>query len=204
MFHKHRLEALSDGIFAITMTLLVLEFKVPEHVDHGQLWAVLQQQRVAFACYVLTFGITARYWILQHRVFDVVENIRQPAVVLTFFFLSMVTLLPFTTPLLARYGADHTALAIYCVNQAAIGIALVAKLEWVRVQDPFPKTAELRSLRWKLWTLTLAMAMGGVTALFTRPLFAFAVPALMLIASRRFYRMPAPSQAHGLSANVNG
>ena len=72
-FSKHRVSALSDGIFSIAMTLLVLDLKPPVNVPHGQLWAALQRDSSAWGSFILTFAIAAKFWRLQHRVLDQLE-----------------------------------------------------------------------------------------------------------------------------------
>jgi uncharacterized membrane protein len=69
---KSRIEALSDGIFSITMTLLVLKLEVPEVMHHSSNEGMLKQLLALgpdFATYVLTFLIAGGFWFLHHLTF---------------------------------------------------------------------------------------------------------------------------------------
>ena len=155
MYSKHRLEGLSDAIFAIVMTLLVLELKVPTDVVHGHLWEALKLDGEDWLAFFITFLVSARYWIHQHDVFKLTDHYSHPAVVLTFIFLGLVTILPFSSTLVGRHASEPLALVLYCGNQTAIGIALIAKLEFLRRRDHIPKSAEMTRLRLRLYTICL-------------------------------------------------
>jgi uncharacterized membrane protein len=162
MYSKTRLEALSDAIFAIVMTLLILDLKVPATVPHGQLWHVLGADTESWLAFVITFFISARYWMLQHNVFHLTDRLHHHAVVATFVFLGLITILPFSSALVGKHGNDPVALAIYGVNQAAIGIALIVKMEYLRVHNKVTNSAELRYLRGRLISLSGAMLMLAI------------------------------------------
>ena len=95
MFSKHRIEALSDAIFAIVMTLLVLDLKVPETIGPGGLLHALAADRATWASFFLTFLLASVFWVLQHQVFDLLEAISHQTLIPTFVFLGFVTILPF-------------------------------------------------------------------------------------------------------------
>jgi uncharacterized membrane protein len=147
MYSKKRLEALSDGIFAIAMTLLVLELKVPTDFAHGQLWQALRLESNDWLAFLITFCIAARYWMLQHNVFMLTENFTHSAVVLTFTFLGLITILPFSSSLMGRYASEPLAFCLYCANQSAIGGVLIAKLEFLRIREHLKKSAEMQHVR---------------------------------------------------------
>ena len=186
MYSKTRIEALSDGIFAITMTLLVLELKVPEGIAHGQLWPALHSQGESWLAFLITFFIAARYWMPQHNVIALTGNFNRQAVVLTFLFLCFVTILPFSSSLVGHYGGIRFVFFLYCANHAAIGLALIAKLEYLRIRDHIPKSPEMQHVRFRLYSLTGVMALTGCTATFVPLRYVFIFPALALLISRRF------------------
>src|SRR5947209_6864270 len=103
MFSKHRVEALSDGIFAIVMTLLIIEIKVPEK---GPLAEALRSQAHEWISFAVTFGIASLFWVLQHRLFDLVERLNTGILTLTFLALCLVTVLPFSTSLWGHHIAE--------------------------------------------------------------------------------------------------
>ena len=75
MFTKNRIEALSDGVFAITMTLLVLDLKVPDATAPSLLGAAIRHGGHAWFSFLVTFCIASIFWTLQHRVFDLMERV---------------------------------------------------------------------------------------------------------------------------------
>jgi uncharacterized membrane protein len=186
MYNKNRLEALSDGIFAIVMTLLVLELKVPVDIVHGHLWESLRLEGENWVAFTITFCIAARYWMLQHNVFQLTDRFTHHAVIITFVFLGMVTILPFSSSLVGRHGSEPVAFFIYCANQAAIGAALITKLEFLRIRGKIPRTAEMQHLRMRLYTLTsgMAAAAGFAWVLPIRYVWIFPVAAINI--GRRF------------------
>jgi uncharacterized membrane protein len=186
MYSKTRIEALSDAIFAIAMTLLVLELKVPEGIAHDQLWAALRSQGESWLAFLITFFIAARYWMLQHNVIALTGKFPRQAMVLTFLFLGLVTILPFSSSLVGHYGSNPLAFFLYCLNQTAIGAALIAKLEYLRRRDNIPKSPEMQYVRFRLYSLTGVMALTGCAATFIPLRYVFILPAVILLVSRRF------------------
>jgi uncharacterized membrane protein len=184
MYSKRRLEGLSDGIFAIAMTLLVLDLKVPTDFVHGQLWTALRLESTGWLAFLITFCIAARYWMLQHNVFKLTENYTHTAVVLTFTFLGLVTILPFSSSLIGRYASEPLAFALYCANQAAIGAVLIAKLEYLRIRERLRKSEEMQHVRSRLYSLTVAMALAGSLAWLIPIRISWILPAAVLTLGR--------------------
>jgi uncharacterized membrane protein len=74
MYSKHRLEMLSDAVFAIAMTLLILDLKAPTDVAPGQLVSTLMHEKSSYLSLVLTFMLSASMWAFQPRLFEVTES----------------------------------------------------------------------------------------------------------------------------------
>ncbi|HEY4358192.1 MAG TPA: TMEM175 family protein [Acidobacteriaceae bacterium] len=178
MYSKHRLEALSDGIFAIAMTLLVLELKVPGHVAQGELGHVLKQDSHAWVSFVVTFAIASVFWTLQHRVFDAVEGYGPQTMVPTFFFLGLVSVLPFSTSLWGQHLGEPLAFFLYFLNQFAIAAALTIKLELARSYGHLHPGADIRILRFRLWTMVISMGAAALGAWFLPSRYMGIAPAL--------------------------
>ena len=122
-----RLAALSDGVFAIAMTLLVLDLKVPVanavHSDRD-LWRCLvglSPQLVMFLMSVVTLGI---FWLGQQTQLNHLERSDRSLSWIHIAFLAMVSLLPFSTSLLAEYNELRLALLVYWVNILLLGTTL--------------------------------------------------------------------------------
>ena len=117
---KRRLEAFSDGVFAIAVTLLVLEIKVPVLADlpSGSLGVALLRQWPSYFAYLLSFSVILIMWVNHHVLLDLVREVDHGFLYLNGLLLMVITLLPFPTALLAQYGEDpkngHLAAAVYC------------------------------------------------------------------------------------------
>ena len=116
---KHRIEALSDGIFAIAMTLLILDIKVPGEIAPGGLGHAIAHEGHEWISFLVTFVIASTFWVAQHRVFDLLEEIRTESLVLTFVTLGFVTVLPFTTSVWGHHIAE--SLAFCCTSPINLG-----------------------------------------------------------------------------------
>jgi uncharacterized membrane protein len=124
-----RLAALSDGIFAVAMTLLVLDLHVPlkEAVhSEGELRAALialAPQFIAYLMSCLTLGI---FWAGQQTQLNHIERGNRDLTWIHIGFLFVVSVLPFSTRLLAEFIEYRTALLMYWVNLLALGVILYA------------------------------------------------------------------------------
>jgi len=97
---KSRLEAFSDGVLAIIITIMVLEMKIP----HGTAWSDLEPILPVFGSYVLSFIYLAIYWNNHHHMFQVVEKVNGAVLWANMALLLCLSLIPFTT---AWMGENH-------------------------------------------------------------------------------------------------
>jgi len=133
-FSKERIELLCDGIFAIAMTLLVLELKVPagldKHASAAEIWSALRQEGLSFFGYFLTFGLAGQFWILHHILFHYLTHATRALALLSIVMLMFVALLPFSTSMFVHFGVRQpVSLAIYFGNQFVL--ALLVAVQWV-------------------------------------------------------------------------
>ncbi len=185
MFTKNRIEALSDGIFAITMTLLVLDLKVEPGAPAALLGATIRHGGHAWFSFLITFAIASLFWTLQHRTFDLMQHMSHETLIPTFVFLGLVAILPFTTHLLGLYIQTPLAFILYFANQAAIAVALTVKLELARYHGHLRVGPETSLLRLRLFTMCLAMASGLVSATFLPVQWLWVAPVAIGITSKR-------------------
>src|ERR1700759_4424760 len=103
-----RVEAFSDGVFAIAITLLILEIKVPSP-SQGHLAAVLLQQWPSYLAFLLSFVYIGIMWINHHRMFTSIRRSTDVLLILNLLLLLGVTVVPFPTAVLATYmgGPDQ-------------------------------------------------------------------------------------------------
>ena len=126
--HRHwfdRLIMLSDGVFAIAMTLLALSIHWPENADATlpDLWAALVPQLDA---YILSFVVISVYWLAHRRFLAMITTVDAPVTVINLATLGLVGLLPAATQLTHLRGPSGPHMAIYGGLVVAIGVSLAA------------------------------------------------------------------------------
>lgn len=117
-----RIVAFSDGVFAIAITLLVLNLGVPEHVPHDDLGPVLWEQRNDLFAYAISFAVIGRFWIVHHRFFGEVTKFDGRLLTLNLFYLAWIVLIPFSSQVLGDHGGDTDAVILYALNLAAVSL----------------------------------------------------------------------------------
>ncbi|MBC7623157.1 MAG: DUF1211 domain-containing protein [Aeromicrobium sp.] len=126
---KHRIDALADGIFAVAMTLLVIELKIPEsaHIkDNAGLLSAFGHLFPKFVSWVISFFVLALFWFGHHRVFHYVKHVDGRLIALNLLFLAFVSLMPFASALSGEYVMLMASQVFYSANM--IMVALFALL----------------------------------------------------------------------------
>ncbi len=115
-----RIVAFSDGVFAIAITLLVLELNIPDHL-HGSsavgdwIW----DEREKFIAFAISFAVIGRFWIVHHRFFGEVKAFDGALLWLNLLYLGSIVLIPFSSGVLGEYGGDAAGVVVYAVNLSA-------------------------------------------------------------------------------------
>jgi uncharacterized membrane protein len=175
-----RLEAFSDGVIAIAITLLILNIKIP-HARDGKLFDAVVNQWPSYAAFVVSFAVIGIMWVSHHSMFQRIANTDRPLLFLNLLLLLGIAFLPFPTALLGAYVRDggsnsHIAAAVYSTTMAGIGIAF-AGLWWhlgrcpELLVDGIPpenlRRATLRSLVGPaVYTATIGLAFISAAACF--------------------------------------
>jgi uncharacterized membrane protein len=120
-----RVLALSDGVFAILITLLVLEIHVPELTQGHSLNQALAEIRPSLVAFVISFILAGMYWVGHRDLFALIRRIDRGLVWLNILYLLPLCLLPFAAGLLGRYDTEPVALRIYGLLLAAIAVMRV-------------------------------------------------------------------------------
>jgi uncharacterized membrane protein len=115
-----RIVAFSDGVFAIAITLLVLNLGIDKGLTEGQIDNALWAQREDFLAYAISFAVIGRFWLVHHRFFAEVEAFDGRLLGLNLAYLAFVVLIPFSSELLGEYGGKTTAVVFYSVNLAIV------------------------------------------------------------------------------------
>lgn len=121
--NKGRLEAFSDGVFSIAITLLVLSIQVPElkHGSDGELRQALFAAFPQLLPYVTSFATIGIIWLNHHMLFQPVEQVEHTTLTLNLFLLLVVSFIPFPTAVLSRYGAQPSAAFLYGLTLTLLG-----------------------------------------------------------------------------------
>ncbi len=120
---KSRLEAFTDGVFAIVITLLVLDIKLPDNTTGHNLDDHLTHILPALGAYALSFAIVGMYWVAHHLAARMFKSIDTRVLWLNIIHLFFVCLIPFTTSLLSKFTFSAWAVAIYGINILLINLA---------------------------------------------------------------------------------
>ena len=125
-----RVEAFSDGVFAIAITLLILEIKIPKPSD-GALANQLLRQWPSYFAFLISFAFIGVMWINHHRLFTHIKRCNNTLMVLNLLLLLGVTIVPFPTAVLAThigFADQRTAALLY--NGVYVFIAIIFNLLW--------------------------------------------------------------------------
>jgi uncharacterized membrane protein len=185
-----RVEAFSDGVLAIAITLLVLDLHVPvEATLQGSLASALAQHWPAYAAYVTSFLIIGIIWVNHHSVFELIGRVDRIALFLNLLLLMTVVAIPFTTALLSEYllagGRDaRTAALVYSVVMLAMAFGFaglytyVARHPALLADNVDPQAVRASTLRFStvgilLYVITIVVALvSAPLCLFTQFLIA--------------------------------
>lgn len=182
-----RLEAFSDGVLAIIITIMVLELKVPEDATlHA-----LGDSATGFVTYLLSFVYVGIYWSNHHHMFQVVERVDGTVLWANLHLLFWLSLFPFTTAWVDEMRFARTPVVVYGLNLLLAAVAYyVLQLAIFRVEGGSGLREALgRDLKGKL---SPGLYISGIALAFVRPWLAMlvftAVAIMWLVPDRRVER----------------
>ncbi|MBT2544694.1 DUF1211 domain-containing protein [Streptomyces sp. ISL-44] len=172
-----RVEAFSDGVFAIIITILVLELKVPEETG-SDFWHGVREQWPHYAAYVVSFLIIGVMWVNHHTIFSHLKRVDRPLLFLNLLVLMVVSVIPYTTNVLAEHlmeeGSATPAAVLYSLVTVAYALAFLAFWWYVtRVGHLFHETVDkegARATRVRFGLGAIAYPLTVVLAFFSAPL----------------------------------
>jgi len=138
---QQRLESLADGIFAIVMTLLVLEIRIPELHNYSEidLLQSIIKNTPLYLSYLLSFVVLFTYWRSHHFVTSIfAKNIDNTLTNINAIFLFLIAFVPYSSHLLGSYSESIVAIWIFSLHTIAIGIVLF----WMRYYVDSSRTIE--------------------------------------------------------------
>jgi uncharacterized membrane protein len=131
-----RLLALSDGVVAIALTLLILQIAVPTLKPHQDpdsasvLASALGGGYDAWISYVVSFYVIAQFWLNHHRVFRQIDKQTDGLATWNFAFLFTISVMPFTSDLLGKFNSNPLAIDIFALNLFLANLATLIMLEF--------------------------------------------------------------------------
>jgi uncharacterized membrane protein len=200
-----RVEAFSDGVFAIAITLLGLTLRVPS-LGAGSVFGALARAWPSFLAFVTSFGAIGIVWVNHHRVFTHVRRVSHGLLMWNGLLLMAVSLIPFTTDLVATYiGHDgaREAAVVYAANQLFVTVAF--NLVWRHVTRR-RRLIDHHITAQAVHRINLQYGFGPVLALVSLSIaFASAVASVILdVAFAAFFALPAFAVADaGRTAEVD-
>ena len=178
-FQVERIAFFSDAVFAIAITLLVLEIKVP-HIEHGAGEAATFQALLAqipkVLGFVVSFLVVGTFWMAHHRLFHWVAGYDRWFLWLNLFFLLGISFIPFPTAFFSEYLAYQTSLIFYAASLALAGAAQIMVIRYVKAHRelqiagaPEGTLAQLQRRSWAVPSVcVLAIALSFLNLLAAR------------------------------------
>ena len=125
-YRTERLGALSDGIFAIVLTLLVLELKLPSAAaSDNQVWLALVSNFHELVGWIVSFVVLARMWAIHHDTLASLRLVSSRTILINFVFLATISLVPFAAKLVGTYEfTDPMAIIVFSVMLGLTGLTL--------------------------------------------------------------------------------
>ncbi|SFV03933.1 TMEM175 family protein [Pseudoduganella namucuonensis] len=182
---KNRLEAFSDGVIAIIITIMVLELKVP----HGADWDTLVPLAPVFLSYVLSFIYTGIYWNNHHHLLHAAAKVNGPVLWANLHLLFWLSLIPFVTGWMGENHFGALPVAMYGVVLAMSALAyLLLEHLLVRLHGNESALAQAVGRERKEW-LSIALYALGIGLSFVHPMLGVglyaAVAVLWFLPDRR-------------------
>ncbi len=187
---KGRVEAFSDGVFAVAITLLVLDITLEHKAERGRLWHDLGGLGFHYAAYAVSFLTIGVMWVTHHRLLANVATVDHVLMYRNLLLLAVIAFIPFPTGILSQYvhgeGAQNmrAAVGLYGLTMIALGVAFT--LLWLRVyREPAIRApgASLAAIRTDLVLAGVAtLIYVAATALtFLTPLLSLIIFAVLVI-----------------------
>jgi uncharacterized membrane protein len=131
--NKNRLEAFSDGVFAIAITLLILNVKVPDsqNISNGQLNHILRAATPKLLSFGFSFLVIGVFWVAHHRIFSFAKVVDTPLVWLNIIYLMFIALIPFPASILADNFFLTTTILLYTGTLFVISILNFIILQYI-------------------------------------------------------------------------
>jgi len=179
-----RIEAFSDGVIAIIITIMVFDLKLPDAAEPQKLWLAMQQLLPRFLSFILSFAAIAIMWVNHHQIFHQVQQTDRSLLWYNLHLLFWISLIPFVTNMLGTHSLQPEATLMYGLVFFACAVAFTLLRNYLLKSGLLHQTistaAQLRIIRKNRLAYTLYLSgalLGYVSVYVSFALFAF-VPAM--------------------------
>ncbi|WKS94482.1 TMEM175 family protein [Riemerella columbina] len=165
-----RLEAFSDGVLAIVITIMVLEMKAPEGADFQSLMPVVPK----FLSYILSFIYIGIYWNNHHHLFQAIEKINGTVLWANLLLLFALSLVPFTTAWMGENHFDKNPVTLYGINLLFCAFGYIAlERSTLKVEGKGSKIEQALKSRTKEYT-SISLYIVGLLGSYFAPIIGMA------------------------------
>lgn len=209
-FQVERVALFSDAVFAIAITLLVIELKIPElhepFTEHHLLEIMGESLVAKFIGVIVSFLVIAMYWINHHLLFGYLDNVNRKVLWANIYFLFTVVLMPFSSGFYSEYWMSPfiTPVAFYALNLTGSGLLLIRL--WAIITNPknnlchtYPTRQKVRFHQMRSLIAPLIFGSSFIVALFN-PKLSYYIPLItpiVLFCIRRYYLKKNPEVLKG-------
>ncbi|MBK8551225.1 MAG: DUF1211 domain-containing protein [Ignavibacteria bacterium] len=190
VFPKERLAALCDGIFAITMTLMILDLKAPDNIPNNlageELPAAIYNLLPSIEAYVISFFVLGIFWARHQLQFNFFESVDRVVIMLNILFLLLIGFVPFTVGLKKDYPMVQFPFILYVSNLTLISLILTIQWEYA-MKKKFIIKDELSSLLRKRFFIMSVMPIVIFVSAFIVSFFHVRLAFLMIYLFPIFY-----------------
>lgn len=180
-----RLEAFSDGVFAIIITIMVLEIKVPHEASMHAIMELLP----VFISYLLSFAFVGVYWVNHHHLLHITQRTTARIMWSNMALLFTLSLVPFTTGWMGESGYDKLPVAVYCINLFIVGLcAYLLQLAVTYKLPPEDKIFTIIKFNLKKTAITIVGNIASIVLAFFYPMISVGIIAVTFV----FWMIPDP------------
>lgn len=189
-FSKHRTELFSDAVFAIIITLLVLEIKAPVLKDHqssDELLEALREMAPKIISWVVSFFFVAVMWVQHHNVLRMADRIDYGTVWINMLFLLCLSFIPFPTALMGEYPHNRPAVLLFglvATLASLLQIFLYRNIAKNHLQPEYDKESVMKNVRISFFLAPLLLVIASAVSFISLmlPYFIYAlVPVFFLL-----------------------
>lgn len=179
--HELQLERIvffSDAVFAIAITLLIIEIKVP-HLEHGSATSrdfLISLARLIpnFIGYFFSFLVIGAYWVGHHKIYGMIVDWNYGLIWRNVFFLMAIAFMPFASAFFSEYFNEFVPLVLYALTFSLAGVLEIVLFRYAfrnGLTDPDVDPIDIKHMLWRMSVLPVA-GIAAIAIAFIRPMFA--------------------------------